>query len=148
MNIRKVIAFICWSFKIMINMPLSTIVLKFFIIKMLSAKIGQTYRHFVNDYSARCIVCLIRSSHFIKKSIWAIHINSFKVQHSLLLFLDSLRLGISLSSIRTLASLLGSLQIYQVVLSFLLSPRCSIITVTGELLWYPLSSYIILTLCT
>jgi len=39
-NIRKVIAFICWSFKIMINMPLSTIVLKFFIIKTLSAKIG------------------------------------------------------------------------------------------------------------
>ena len=131
-NIRKVIAFICWSFKIMINMPLSTIVLKFFIIKTLSAKIGYTYRRFVNGYSARCLVCLlIRSSHFIKKSIWAIHINSFKVQHSLLLFLDSLCLGISLSSIRTLASLLGSLQIYRVVLIFLLSARCSIISVTG-----------------
>ena len=83
-----------------------------------------------------------------QKSIWSIHINSFKVQHSLLLFLDSLWLGISLSSIRTLTSLLGNLQIYRVVLSFLLSARYSIITVTGELSWYPLSSYIILTLCT
>jgi len=32
-NIRKVIAFVVWSYKIMINMSLSTIVLKFFIIK-------------------------------------------------------------------------------------------------------------------
>ena len=31
-NIRKVIAFIGWSFKLMINMPLSTIVSKFLII--------------------------------------------------------------------------------------------------------------------
>jgi len=32
-NIRKVIAFIGWSFKITISMPLSTLVLEFFIIK-------------------------------------------------------------------------------------------------------------------
>ena len=90
-------------------------------------------------------------SHHYQKSRWAIHINSFKVQHSLLLFLDSLWLGISLSSIRTFASLLGSLYIYRVVLFFLLSAsvfqsRCSIITVTREV-WYPFSTDIILTLC-
>jgi len=86
----------------MINMPLSTIVSKFFIISK-NRLDTQAFRKwlFYQVYgmpiNKKKVVTLSKN-----KIIWAIiHINSFKVQHSLLLFLDSLWLGISLSSIIT-----------------------------------------------